>query len=59
MGKALVYLRLEPSPILRSSLYDGLNNSQSTFTSFLVEGDDAADLFLNETRRGGYEVQFN
>jgi hypothetical protein len=23
---------------------------------FLVEGDDAAELFLNETKRGGYEV---
>ena len=26
---------------------------------FLVEDGDAAELFLNETRRGGYEVQFN
>jgi hypothetical protein len=25
----------------------------------LVEDGDAAELFLNETRQGGYEVQFN
>ncbi len=59
MGKALVFLLVEPSPILRSSLLDGSDNGQSTFTSFLVEDGNAAELFLHETRQGGYEVQFN